>query len=186
MQVWGVIDRPSNEKEIKCSNGTPVSWTDFFASIPPITALRILFALAVTRKIPNLSGKLVEMSNETCLNFHRREEGTFGVPPGSDFCWNCLQKQAILTTRLDYWSRVFMALEMRPPIGRRLLGRSCWRLASFKQNPILAYTTMLSFRFELKFTETILQQWVQREVAFFQEILDYWCSWYFGHQEWKA
>ena len=67
MQVWEVIDRPSNEKviptrwvdvnkgdeknvkyrsrlvakEIKCSNGTPGSWTYFFASMPPITALRI-------------------------------------------------------------------------------------------------------------------------------------------------
>ena len=95
MQVWEVIDRPSNEKviptrwvdvnkgdeksvkyrsrlvakEIKRSNGTPGSWTDFFASMPPITALRILFTLAVTKKIPNLDGKLVEMSNETCLSF---------------------------------------------------------------------------------------------------------------------
>ena len=67
MQVWEVIDRPSNEKviptrwvdvnkgdeksvkyrsrlvakEIKRSNGTPGSWTDFFASMPPATALRI-------------------------------------------------------------------------------------------------------------------------------------------------
>ena len=62
MQVWEVIDRPSNEKviptrwvdvnkgdeknvkyrsrlvakEIKRSSGTPGSWTDFFASMPPI------------------------------------------------------------------------------------------------------------------------------------------------------
>ena len=66
MQVWEIIDRPTNEKiiptrwvdvnkgdeknvkyrsrlvakEIKRSNGTPGSWTDFFASMPPITALR--------------------------------------------------------------------------------------------------------------------------------------------------
>ena len=84
MQVWEVIDRPSNEKviptrwvdvnkgneknvkyrsrsvakKIKRSNGTPGSWTDFFASMLPITAVQILPTLAVTRTIPNLNGKL--------------------------------------------------------------------------------------------------------------------------------
>ena len=84
MQVWEVIDRPSNEKviptrwvdvnkgneknvkyrsrsvakKIQRSNGTPGSWTDFFASMLPITAVQILPTLAVTRTIPNLNGKL--------------------------------------------------------------------------------------------------------------------------------
>ena len=91
MQVLEVFDRPSNEKviatrwvdmnkgdennvkyrsrlvanEIKRSNGTPGSWTDFFASMPRITALRILFTLAVTQKVPDLKGELVDMSDET-------------------------------------------------------------------------------------------------------------------------
>ena len=127
MQVWEVINRPSNEKviptrwvdvnkvdeknvkyrsrlvakEIKRSNGTPGSWTDFFASMPPTTALRILFALAVTKKIPNLDGKLVDMLKETCLIFINVKKNTFLVPPGGDFWWSYLQKQGIHQTRLD-------------------------------------------------------------------------------------
>ena len=94
MQVWEVFDRPSNKKvvatrwvdvnkgdeknvkyrsrlvakeikRLKRSNGTPCSWTDFFSSMPPITALRILFTLAVTQKVPDLKGELVDMSDET-------------------------------------------------------------------------------------------------------------------------
>ena len=106
MQVWEVIDRPWSEKviptrwvdvnkgdeknvkyrsrlvakEIKRSSGTPGSWTDFFASMPPITALLILFTLAVTKKIPNLNGKLVEMSNETCLIFIDVKKAHFWSP----------------------------------------------------------------------------------------------------------
>ena len=106
MQVWEVIDRPSNEKviptrwvdvnkgdeknvkyrsrlvakEIKRSNGTPGSWTDFFASMPPITALRILFTLAVTKKVPDLKGKLVDMSNETCMIFIDVKKAHFWSP----------------------------------------------------------------------------------------------------------
>ena len=106
MQVWEVIDRPSNEKviptrwvdvnkgdeknvkyrsrlvakEIKRFNGTPGSWTDFFASMPPITALRILFTLAVTKKVPDLKGKLVDMSNETCMIFIDVKKAHFWSP----------------------------------------------------------------------------------------------------------
>ena len=106
MQVWEIIDRPTNEKiiptrwvdvnkgdeknvkyrsrlvakEIKRSNGTPGSWTDFFASMPPITALRILFTLAVTKRIPNLDGKLVDMPKETCLIFIDVKKAHFWSP----------------------------------------------------------------------------------------------------------
>ena len=67
-------------KEIKRSNGTPGSWTDVFAPMPPVTALRILFTPAVTKKIPNLNGKLVEMSNETCLIFIDVKKAHFWSP----------------------------------------------------------------------------------------------------------
>ena len=67
-------------KEIKRSNGTPGSWTDFFASMPPITALRILFTLAVTKKVPDLKGKLVDMSNETCMIFIDVKKAHFWSP----------------------------------------------------------------------------------------------------------
>ena len=33
---------------------------------------------------------------------------TFGVPPEGDFWWNCLQRQATHTTRLDCWRKVFI------------------------------------------------------------------------------
>ena len=67
-------------KEIKRSNGTPGSWTDFFASMPPITAFGEFYLPAVTRKIPNWNGKLVEMPNETCLIFIDVKKAHFWSP----------------------------------------------------------------------------------------------------------
>ena len=69
MGVWEVIDRPANERvistrwvdvnkgdethpkyrsrfvarELKQKGDTPSHWRDFFASMPPITALRIIY-----------------------------------------------------------------------------------------------------------------------------------------------
>ena len=95
MGVWEVIDRPANERvistrwvdvnkgdethpkyrsrfvarELKQKGDTPSHWSDFFASMPPITALRALFTLAVTMRVPNLEGKLTQMDPTTCLIF---------------------------------------------------------------------------------------------------------------------
>ena len=141
MQVWEVIERPSNEKviptrwvdvnkgdeknvkyrsrlvakEIKRFNGTPGSWTDFFASMPPITALRILFTLAVTKKVPDLKGKLVDMSDKACMIFFwspARRRLLVELPPEA----GCSHDKVGFLKK---------SLEMRPPIGRRLSRRSC-------------------------------------------------------------
>ena len=103
MGVWEPIPRPKNEKvisarwvdvnegdeqrpkyrsrlvarELKAKSGqSETHWSDFFASMPPITALRILFTIAVTKKIPNKDGKLIPLDPTTCLIFHRHQEGT--------------------------------------------------------------------------------------------------------------
>ena len=96
MGVWGPIPRPRNVKvistrwvdvnkgdglrpkyrsrlvarELKVKSGTSEThWSDLIASMPPITALRMLFTLAVTKKIPNKDGKLISMDPTTCLIF---------------------------------------------------------------------------------------------------------------------
>ena len=95
MGVWEPIPRPKNEKaittrwvdvnkgdeikekyrsrfvarEIKKKGDGLSSWTDFFASMPPITALRVLFSLAVTRRVPDINGNLKPMPKDTCLIF---------------------------------------------------------------------------------------------------------------------
>lgn len=45
------------------------SWEDFYASMPPISALRTLFALATTRRAPDLNGRMQEMPLDQCLVF---------------------------------------------------------------------------------------------------------------------
>lgn len=45
------------------------SWEDFYASMPPISALRTLFALATTRRVPDLNGQMHEMPRDQCLLF---------------------------------------------------------------------------------------------------------------------
>ena len=105
MGVWEVIPRPKNEKvittrwvdvnkgdevkekyrsrfvarEIKKGDG-PSSWTDFFASMPPITALRVLFSLAVTRRVPDINGNLKLMPKDTCLIFIDVKKAHFWSP----------------------------------------------------------------------------------------------------------
>ena len=96
MGVWEPIPRPKNEKvistrwvdvnkgdeqrpkyrsrlvarELKVKSGqSETHWSDFFASMPPITALRILLTIAVTKKIPNKDGKLIPLDPTTCLIF---------------------------------------------------------------------------------------------------------------------
>ena len=106
MGVWGVIDRPTNERvistrwvdvnkgdethpkyrsrfvtrELKQKGDTPSHWSDFFASMPPITALRALFSLAVTMRVPNLEGKLTQMDRTTCLIFIDVKKAHFRSP----------------------------------------------------------------------------------------------------------
>ena len=188
MQVWEVIDRPSNEKviptrwvdvnkgdeknvkyrsrlvakEIKRSNGTPGSWTDFFASMPPITALRILFTLAVTKKVPDLKGRLVDMSNETCMIFIDVKKAHFWSPARRRLLVELPPEAGYSHDKVGLLKKSLYGTRDAPLIGRRLLRRSCLKLALFKQNPILAYTTMRKVRSEWKFTESILLQWVQR------------------------
>ena len=120
MGVWEPIPRPKNEKvistrwvdvnkgdeqrpkyrsrlvarELKAKSGqSKTHWSDFFASMPPITALRILFSIAVTKKIPNKDGKLIHLDPTTCLisidikKAHFWSPATFGrnsspFPPG--------------------------------------------------------------------------------------------------------
>ena len=45
------------------------SWQDFYASMPPISALRTLFALATTRRVPGLDGRMQELPRNQCLIF---------------------------------------------------------------------------------------------------------------------
>ena len=106
MGVWEVIDRPANERvistrwvdvnkgdkthpnnrsrfvarELKQKGDTPSHWSDFFASMPPITALRALFTLAVTMRVPNLEGKLTQMDPTTCLIFIDVKKAHFWSP----------------------------------------------------------------------------------------------------------
>lgn len=108
MGVWEVIDRPPGEKvittrwvdvnkgdeikkkyrsrlvarELKLKSDIPGSdsWKDFFASMPPITALRMLFTLAVTGRIPDAEGKLRPMPKDTCLIFIDIKKAHFWSP----------------------------------------------------------------------------------------------------------
>ena len=99
MDVWEVIDRPTNERvinkgdethpkyrsrfvarELKQKGDTPSHWSEFFASMPPITALRALFTLAVTMRVPNLEGKLTQMDRTTCLIFIDVKKAHFWSP----------------------------------------------------------------------------------------------------------
>ena len=106
MGVWEPIPRPKNEKvittrwvdvnkgdeikrkyrsrfvarEIKKKGDGLSSWTDFFASMPPITALRVLFSLAVTRRVPDINGNLKPMPKDTCLIFIDVKKAHFWSP----------------------------------------------------------------------------------------------------------
>ena len=99
MAVWEVIQRPKNEKDITThwvdvNEGDEIkekyrsrflareiekkgdelsSRTDFFSSMPPLAALRILFSLAVTCRVPDINGTLRPMPI------------TFGVQLGGEF-----------------------------------------------------------------------------------------------------
>ena len=107
MGVWEPIPRPKNEKvistrwvdvnkgdgqrpnyrsrlvarELKAKSGqSETHWSDFFASMPPFTALRILFTIAVTKKIPNKDGKLIHLDPTTCLMFIDIKKADFWSP----------------------------------------------------------------------------------------------------------
>ena len=101
---WEPISRPKNEKvistrwvdvnigdeqrpkyrsrlvarELKLKSGqSETHWSDFFAAI---TALRILFIIAVTKKIPNKDGKLISLDPTTCLIFIGIKKAHFWSP----------------------------------------------------------------------------------------------------------
>ena len=98
MGVWEPIPRPKDEKvnkgdeikekyrsrfiarEIKKKGDGLSSWTDFFASMPPITALRVLFTLAVARRVPGINGNLEPMPRDTCLIFIDVKKAHFWSP----------------------------------------------------------------------------------------------------------
>ena len=99
MGVWEVIDRPANERvistrwvDVNKGDETHPKYgsrfvarelkqkSDFFASMPPITALRALFTLAVTMRVPNLVGKLAQMDPTTCLIFIDVKKAHFWSP----------------------------------------------------------------------------------------------------------
>ena len=104
---WEPIPRPKNEKvistrwvdvnkgdeqrpkyrsrlvarELKAKSGqSETHWSDFFASMPPITALRILSTIAVTKKIPNKDGKLIPLDPTMCLIFIDIKKAHFWSP----------------------------------------------------------------------------------------------------------
>ena len=39
----------------------------FYASMPPISALRTLFALATMRRVPDLDGKMPDLPRDQCI-----------------------------------------------------------------------------------------------------------------------
>ena len=68
-------------RELKVKSGTSEThWSDLIASMPPITALRMLFTLAVTKKVPNKDGKLISMDPTTCLIFIDIKKAHFWSP----------------------------------------------------------------------------------------------------------
>ena len=145
MGVWEVIDRPANERvistrwvdvnkgdethpkyrsrfvarELKQKGDTPSHWSDFFASMPPITALRALFTLAVTMRVPNLEGKLAQMDPTTCLIFIDVKKAHFGALLVED-CWlNSLVEWDIHQAKWVCCGNLFMELATLQPTGRQ-------------------------------------------------------------------
>jgi hypothetical protein len=55
------------------------SWEDFYASMPPISALRTLFALATTNRAPGLDGRMRELPRNRCLVFLDIKKAHFWV-----------------------------------------------------------------------------------------------------------
>ena len=143
-------------KEIKRSNGTPGSWTDFFASMPPITALRILFTLAVTKRIPNLDGKLVDMPKETCLIFIDVKKAHFWSPARRRLLVDYLQKQGIHQTG---WiaEEEFVWHSGRPANWGAAIKEVMLKLdfVQARSNSCLYFHE--GFQFDARFTETTLQ-----------------------------
>ena len=100
MGVWEPIPRPKNEKviisarwvdvnkgdaqrpkyrsrlvarEMKVKSGqSETHWSDFLASMPPITALRVLFTIAVRR----FRTRMDQFGSNYMFDFHRHQEGT--------------------------------------------------------------------------------------------------------------
>ena len=94
--------------------------------MPPIKALRILFTFAVTKKIPNLGGNLVEMSNETCLIFIDVKKAHFWSPARRRLLVELPPEAGYSHDKVGLLKKgLYMPLEMHPPIGRRPSKRSC-------------------------------------------------------------
>ena len=69
----------ARELKVKCGQ-SETHWSDFFATMPPLTALRILFTIAVTKKIPNKDGKLISLGPTTCVIFIDIKKAHFWSP----------------------------------------------------------------------------------------------------------
>jgi len=110
MGVWEVIPRPVGEKVISTRwvdinkgdedrpkyrsrfvarelkprgshRGDVVNWDEFYASMPPLSALRILFTLAVTKRFPDIEGKMPSMPlKDVCLLFIDVKKAHFWSP----------------------------------------------------------------------------------------------------------
>ena len=110
MGVWEVIIRPRNERTIgtrwidinKGDNlrpklrsrivaqelrrkpshtGMPEShWADFFAAMPPLSAMKALLALATTARVPDMAGKLQPMPKDRVLMFLDIKKAHFWAP----------------------------------------------------------------------------------------------------------
>ena len=110
MGVWEVIPRPVGEKVISTRwvdinkgdedrpkyrsrfvarelkprgshRGDVANWDEFYASMPPLSALRILFALAVTKRFPDVEGKMPSTPlKDVCLLFIDVKKAHFWSP----------------------------------------------------------------------------------------------------------
>eukprot|EP00435_Cladocopium_sp_Y103_P063045 s567_g24.t1 len=110
MGVWEVIRRPLGEKTVgtrwidinkgdthrmklrsrivaqelrrkPSQAGMPEShWTDFFAAMPPLSAMKALFALATTSRVPDATGKLQAMPQDKVLMFLDIKKAHFWAP----------------------------------------------------------------------------------------------------------
>ena len=110
MNVWEVIPRPPGERTVgtrwvDVNKGDSVNqklrsrlvaqelrrksqqsgmpdghWTEFFAAMPPLSAMKALFAIATTQKVPDASGKLRSRPVSSVLMFLDIKKAHFWAP----------------------------------------------------------------------------------------------------------
>ena len=88
--------------------------------LPPISALRILFALATTRKAPDLDGKMRDLPKDQCLVFLDIKKAHFWAEARRRLLIELPLKLALtLPNMLGFCASPFMVLAMLQLIGRR-------------------------------------------------------------------